>query len=122
MFSFRKVPINSVRDYWNHYNISSLPAWGYVFASVVLQNLLCRYLILQDPKLNTAIDNRRVYNLVAYFFFFNVSLNADFRCLKPITLECFCWSWLTYFTCVLWCYFWSAEYSANGYSDTFLRL
>ena len=28
---------------------------------------------MQDPNINTAIDNRRVYNLVAYFFFLNVS-------------------------------------------------
>ena len=77
MLSFWKVPIISVRDYWNHYSFSSLPAWGYVFASVILQNLLCRFLILQDPNLNTAIDNRRVYNLVAYFFFFNVSYHGS---------------------------------------------
>ena len=30
---------------------------------------------MQDSNINTAIDNRRVYNLVAYFFFLNVSLN-----------------------------------------------
>ena len=29
---------------------------------------------MQDSNINTAIDNRRVYNLVAYFFFLNVSL------------------------------------------------
>ena len=28
---------------------------------------------MQDANINTAIDNRRVYNLVAYFFFLNVS-------------------------------------------------
>ena len=30
---------------------------------------------MQDSNINTAIDNRRVYNLVAYFFFLNVSFN-----------------------------------------------
>ena len=29
---------------------------------------------MQDSNINTAIDNRRVYNLVAYFFFLNVSI------------------------------------------------
>ena len=38
----------------------------------VAQNLLCRFVIMQDSKINTAIDNRRVYHLVAYFFFLNV--------------------------------------------------
>ena len=40
----------------------------------VLQNILCRFIIMQDSNINTAIDNRRVYNLVAYFFFLNVSI------------------------------------------------
>ena len=40
----------------------------------VTQNLLCRFVIMQDSNINTAIDNRRVYHLVAYFFFLNVRL------------------------------------------------
>lgn len=67
------VPIKSIQDYLTERIVTMVPALVYLFASVILQNLLCRFLILQDPQLNTAIDNRRVYNLVAYFFFFNVS-------------------------------------------------
>ena len=39
----------------------------------VAQMLLCKFVIMQDSNINTAIDNRRVYHLVAYFFFLNVS-------------------------------------------------
>ena len=115
------MPIISIREAIIHQVSSMWPALLYLLASVILQNLLCRFLILQDPQLNTAIDNRRVYNLVAYFFFFNVS-SQRFYSSKNFLLEHFRWRWFTSIAHILRCDLWAAQHSTYGYTDPFVRL
>ena len=75
------IPIVPIKDFVIEKLIGAAPTIAYLIGFIILQNVLCRFVILQDPVANTAIDNRRVYNLCAYFFFFNVScpviLNFD---------------------------------------------
>ena len=67
------LPIDFIKDWLIQQIISIAPSLGYLFAIVILQHVLCRFIIMQNHNLDTAIDNRRVYNLAAYFFFFNVN-------------------------------------------------
>ena len=70
------IPIVPIKNFVIEKLIGAAPTLAYLIGFIILQMLLCRFVILQDPTANTAIDNRRVYNLCAYFFFFNVSYNA----------------------------------------------
>ena len=70
------IPITPVKDFVIEKLIGAAPTIAYLIGFIILQNVLCRFIILQDPMANTAIDNRRVYNLCAYFFFFNVSYHS----------------------------------------------
>lgn len=67
------LPIKIVRDKILELLVNWTPSIGYIIIIVLLQNVLCRFAILQDPAKNTAIDNRKLYHLFAYFFYLNVS-------------------------------------------------
>ena len=67
------IPIDPIKNFVIEKLIGAAPTIAYLIGFIILQMVLCRFVILQDPTANTAIDNRRVYNLCAYFFFFNVS-------------------------------------------------
>ena len=66
------IPIIPIKDFIIEKLKGAAPTIGYLIGMILLQNIVVRFVILQDQNLNTAIDNRRVYNLFAYFFFFNV--------------------------------------------------
>ena len=78
----------------------------------VAQMLLCKFVIMQDSNINTAIDNRRVYHLVAYFFFLNVSCifgapSVEAGYLTCTNLECVCGIWVAHSENNLWCGIWT---------------
>lgn len=78
----------------------------------VAQMLLCKFVIMQDSNINTAIDNRRVYHLVAYFFFLNVSCifgahRRPCRTSNMYHLECVCGIWVAHSENNLWCGIWT---------------
>ena len=63
------------------------PGLAYLILIVIVQNLVCRFIILQDSTKNTAIDNRRFYHLFAYFFYLNVSSTlVNFKHFLPTEL------------------------------------
>lgn len=74
------IPIEPVKQFIIDKLQGLWPTLVYLVGMLLLQNLMCQFVILQDPSLNTAIDNRRVYNLFAYFFFFNVSYECGQLC------------------------------------------
>jgi hypothetical protein len=68
------IPIVFIRDFWIDLLLNTaLPSGGYVLVLMVFQQILCRFVILQDYTKNSAIDNRRTYHLCAYFLYMTVS-------------------------------------------------
>jgi len=67
------LPIPVVRDFFmNIVKHSVGPSIGYLTFIILVQRLLCQYVLLQDPTKNAAIDNRRIYHLCAYILYTTV--------------------------------------------------
>jgi len=73
------IPIEPIRDFWIEFAIDYFPSMAWILVIIIVQELLARYVLLQDAKLDASIDNRRFYNLSTYFFYFNVSSKENFE-------------------------------------------
>ena len=66
-------PIPPIRDFWMYILFEYIPSFFWIFVVLILQWILAKYIVLQDPEVDASIDNRRVYNISSYLFYFNVS-------------------------------------------------
>jgi len=64
-------PIPPIRDFWTYILFEYIPSFFWIFVVLILQWILARYIVLQNPEVDSSIDNRRVYNISSYLFYFN---------------------------------------------------
>ena len=67
------LPIEPIRQFWFDFALDYFPSMVWIGLIIVLQTVLAKFVLLQDPEVDGSIDNRRFYNIMAYFFYFNVS-------------------------------------------------